>query len=569
MKIPYLGPISLSWCRACNVPVLAERCGVCGGPTEKVPVTPPGDIRPAFERDIELINEAAISQFGSPLIKDERVVLLNSVPGFDRFDEVIVDGVVAGALRYDVKRLCYEFMPGVEGGNRIWNGGGKGFVRVAVDAAAFILRGASVLMPGVVDFDREIQAGQEVLVVCEDSVIAVGKTRFSGEEAAKARKGMFVKVRRRLVEDGAHIPEGGQGWGLVVEANREVIERYEKEALQFIRRSVERKDLPVVVSFSGGKDSLATLLLVRKVVEPKVLFVDTGVEFPETTEYVERMADALGLDLIITRAGDRFWKGLSVFGMSGRDYRWCCKVCKLGPVAKVMDERFPQGVLNFIGQRRYESLVRSRSRRMWRNRWLPRQLCASPIQSWSALHVWLYLMKEGVDVNPLYHRGLERIGCWPCPSSSLAEVEALKELYPGLWQGFVERLSASGLSDEEIKYGFWRWQHLPKGQQGLAEELAVAAGRRRRGRSLMSPDRERARNIAGALGTDVTEDVIARSTLCLGCGVCLGHCEHGAIEFRGGRVWLNSRCRGCGRCHGRCPIVKYLYEKNIINNHDS
>ena len=42
------------------------------------------------------------------------------------------------------------------------------------------------------------------------------------------------------------------------------------------------------LAFSGGKDSLTTLLLVKDVVEDlKVLFVDTGLEFPETVEHTE------------------------------------------------------------------------------------------------------------------------------------------------------------------------------------------------------------------------------------------------------------------------------------------
>ncbi|HDH27805.1 MAG TPA: phosphoadenosine phosphosulfate reductase, partial [Euryarchaeota archaeon] len=103
MKAPYLGRIDLYWCQSCNVPVLAKRCSACEKATEKISITPPGDVRPAFPRDIELINQAAEEGFGVPLITDERIVLLNSVPGFDRFDEIIIDGVVAGALRFDVE----------------------------------------------------------------------------------------------------------------------------------------------------------------------------------------------------------------------------------------------------------------------------------------------------------------------------------------------------------------------------------------------------------------------------------------------------------------------------------
>ncbi|MFQ5800472.1 MAG: phosphoadenosine phosphosulfate reductase family protein [Candidatus Hydrothermarchaeales archaeon] len=570
MKMPYLGRIDLHWCFKCNVPVLAKSCGACGETTKKVQITPPGDVRPAFPKDIKAINKTVVAQFGLPLIADDRIVLLNSVPGFDRFDEVIMDGVVVGAFRYDVERLCLEFMPSIEGAARIWEKGARSFVSVAEDAAGYIMKGASVLMPGVVEFDKELQAGQEALVVCGDSVIAVGRTRFSGEVALQSKKGMFVKVRKYQKEEGGlDIPSGGQDWGLVIESNRKVLERYEKEALAFIKKTLNSQKLPVLVSFSGGKDSMATLLLVRKVVEPKVLFIDTGMEFPETLEYVEEIAQLLDLELITAVAEDRFWRGIEVFGMSGRDYRWCCKVCKLGPVAKVIHERFPDGILNFIGQRRYESKVRAKSGRIWTNSWLPNQLSASPIQNWTALHVWLYLMLEGAPVNPLYRLGLERIGCWVCPSSSLAELELVKETHPHLWRRLEESLPALGFTDNEVKYGFWRWRNLPKGQKELRDRLKVRRRQRKRLRERPIKDQKRAENLASSMSIAVTEDIIARSAFCLGCGVCLAHCKHKAIEFYQGKVWINSNCRGCRKCHLRCPIVKYLYEDNIINNHDS
>jgi phosphoadenosine phosphosulfate reductase len=563
MKMPYLGRIDLFWCTGCNVPLLSNNCTACGEDAKKVQITPPGDVRPAFEKDVGVINETVEKQFGSPLIKGKRIVLLNSVPGFDRFDEIILDGEVVGALRFDVEKLRHEFMPRIAGAQRIWGKASKSFVSVAEDAAEYIKGGSSVLMPGVVDFDRDIQKGQEVLVTCGEKVIAVGKSRFSGNKAAKLKKGMFVKIRKHL-KNGAHCKalKSGQDWGKVLESNRELLKRYEKEALAFIKKTVDSHNFPVVVSFSGGKDSLATLLLVKDVVEgPKVIFIDTGLEFPETHDYVREITKRLNLELITAGAGDRFWNGLEVFGMSGRDYRWCCKVCKLGPVAKIMDEKFPDGVLNFIGQRRYESEVRARSGRVWRNSWLPRQLAASPIQNWNALHIWLYLMDKGTEVNPLYLQGFERIGCWVCPSSSLSEINLIQEMHPDLWMRFEKRLRANGFTEDEFNYGFWRWRELPKGQKELKKTLNISSGKREIvGR--VSTDLKRAGNMASSLNRSVSDDIAMRSTLCLGCGVCLAHCEFQAIEFREGKIWMNSNCSGCKKCHLRCPIVKYLYKDN-------
>jgi len=373
----------------CNLPVLSRRCGICSGRTRAVSVSPPGDVRPAFERDVEIINRTVERCFGVPdLIPADKVVILNKASGRDRFDEVIVDGRVLGVLEYEVEEGRYSFLPRLEGARRIReHATARRVVEIDASAVPYILKGASVLLPGVTFFDRDIREGEQVVVAAPEGVVAVGRSRMSGAEAGEREKGMFVKVRRSAPPQPPRVLPGGQDWQDAVEANREVLEKYEDEALAFIRRVSDETDLPKAVAFSGGKDSLATLLLVRKVLgDVPVMFVDTGIEFPETLDFVRSLAGRWGMELLVEEGGD-FFRGVEYFGPPGRDYRWCCKVCKLGPTAKIIDRHFPGGVLNFIGQRAYESETRARSRRVWRNPWLPKQRGASPIQHWTALHV--------------------------------------------------------------------------------------------------------------------------------------------------------------------------------------
>ena len=68
VKIPYLGRISLHWCDNCNVPLLDKHpCQICGKPGHMVPISPPGDVRPAFFKDIQLIRTAVNAKFGAPI----------------------------------------------------------------------------------------------------------------------------------------------------------------------------------------------------------------------------------------------------------------------------------------------------------------------------------------------------------------------------------------------------------------------------------------------------------------------------------------------------------------------
>ena len=588
MKVPYLGKISLFWCKTCNVPVLARRCARCGGKTEKVAVTPPGDIRPAFDRDIELINETVKRHFGCEIIPKDKIVLLNNAPGYDRFDEIIMDGRVIGVLKYDVKKQEFLFLPRLFGARMLrLNGGKKRFVEIAEDALPYILKGASVLMPGVVDFDEGIEEGDDVIVLCKGEVVGVGSARLSGKEAKKRKKGMFVKVRRYAATEEVDMLTPGQDWAAVLDANSEIIEGHEKEAVEFIEGVVaSHPGLPKTVAFSGGKDSLVTLLLVMKVIpDVAVIFTDTGIEFPETVEYTKRIVSDLGLTLIEERVEDGFWRGVEFFGPPGRDYRWCCKICKLGPTTKLILKHFPGGCVTFIGQRKYESEIRARSRRVWKTPWIPIQLGAGPIQHWTALHVWLYIMREGVEVNKLYQEGIERIGCWMCPASDVAELEILKRLHPDMWKKWNDVLRESGITEDEIKYGLWRWRKPTEGVKRLAGELGIEARERKRERKFKNIDFWRAANMTKIFGDvdvfqsffsvngiRVLEDgtvetkkqglalvssVIERASSCFGCGVCLGQCKSGAIELREGKAWITDGCTSCMKCHKRCPIVRY------------
>jgi 3'-phosphoadenosine 5'-phosphosulfate sulfotransferase (PAPS reductase)/FAD synthetase and related enzymes len=94
---------------------------------------------------------------------------------------------------------------------------------------------------------------------------------------------------------------------------------------------------------------------------------------------------------------------------------------------------------------------------------------AAPIQDWTALHVWLYLFREKAPYNILYERGLDRIGCFMCPSSDMALIHMIEAEFPGLWEPWKEKLDswrkAKGLPDEWIESGAWRIQEGVHAQQ--------------------------------------------------------------------------------------------------------
>lgn len=598
-----LGRLQLRWCDACDLPVLEEHsCGACGGRTRAVEHTPPGDVRPAWAADVARIRAAADAQFGDGCGRalvpdDDGVVILNKGPSEDRLDEVVMDGQVVATMRYDAG-VGWSILPRLGGASRIAPRATRGIVVLAPDAVPFIEDGMSVLAPGIDSASESIKADDEVVVLSpEREVVGVGRARMLGKSMVEEARGQCVKVRHhRTRGERVSAPHTRRTWPEAVGANRAHLERRVSEAVGFIKRVVEERGLPHAVSFSGGKDSLATLLLALDAgLRPPVMFIDTGLELPETVAHVEDVARRHGLELVVAKAGCDFFELARRFGPPARDYRWCCKTQKLGPAARALRGRFPGGVLSFIGQRRYESAPRARSDRVWENPWVPGQVGASPIQEWTALDIWLYLMMRGEPANPWYDLGLERIGCYMCPASDLADLEVVEANFPGFgrWKGFLEAYACSTGRDERyIGLGLWRFRRLPKHLRGsmsgvppaLAAQLPRGAlsfvrvpgttpctrgGVSAEGAFDRGVDLARALEMLCALGEPVlVEDegrvavgddvdvfaegavtvrapegqradallekvrqLIVRGELCVGCGVCVARCRAGALSI--------------------------------------
>jgi phosphoadenosine phosphosulfate reductase len=457
MRPSYLGKILLRWCDACHTPVLAEKCS-CGALTRPVPVTPPGDARPAFPADIALINRIYEDHFGAPLIPEGHLALLNKVPDKDRMEEIIVGGGIAGIIRYFPDERRWEPVPRPEACNLF--SPQKRVVVIGDDAVPFIRdQGMSVLRPGMLSIDNSVQAGDEVFILTKDGTcIGVGRAKVAAAAARAMDKGSLVRTRRNIA---SQVIPGRATWDDAVRANADVLERAEGSSVLFVQEVADRNPhLARNVSYSGGKDSLATLLVVTRAIgKVPMLFADTGLEFPETYENITETSRRYGLEVIRTDGNTTFWKNFEEQGPPAVNARWCCKVCKLTPVGNRIQQEWGE-CLSFIGQRRYESATRARSDRVWRNKNVRVQLSAAPIHNWTALHVWLYLMREKAPYNVLYERHLDRIGCFMCPSSDMALIHMIEAEYPGLWQGWLDRLEqyrqAHGLPAEWVTEGRWR-----------------------------------------------------------------------------------------------------------------
>lgn len=484
------GKSEIFWCSECNLPLIDKECGKCGGEGEKVDLTPPGDISPAFGKR-KLIKELIERDFdveGGRFIPDDKIVLINPVPALDDAYEILMDGMILGQVRYEPEVNSWRILLNLEGAIRIYLlGCEKNLVEMDDDAVEFIEDGANALAPGIISSDPGIKEGDECIVVSEsdprseDDVLATGLAKMSGPEMIKEDYGVSVKTRRYKKVDYRDL-EGGKTWNEVLKANKKHLKAKEDEAITFMEDLKSKKDLPVCITFSGGKDSLAVLLLGLKAFDKNefdILFNNTGLEFPETINYINKIQKILNKEIKRANAGNKFWKSLNDFGPPGKDYRWCCKTSKLGPISNYIENRYDgegDKVLIFGGERKFESQNRYNRDRTWRNPWIPGEFGASPIKHWRSIEVWLLIFQEDLPYNELYER-FDRIGCWLCPSSSLGELKYVKEIHPEMWEKFGKKLQEfaknKDLPKEWIEHGLWRWKDLPPGQKNLAEDLGI------------------------------------------------------------------------------------------------
>ena len=478
-----LGKNHLRWCDDCNLPVLESKtCPICGKDSREVEITPPGDVRPAFQHDIDLIRKLADEQYGEgsgiALLPEGHPVLLNKAPSLDRMDEIIIDGSTVATIRYDLGK-GWRLINRMQSAMRIAPVMTKGYVICDDSAVPFVQDSKNLMAPGVIDAHKDIKIGDEVIVITKDrKAIATGAAKMEPQVMIDSERGLAVKTKWVKPEPFRN-PDKKYTWDEVVEANREVIEKRRDEAVDFINKNIAKHDVPAIVSFSGGKDSLATLLLTLDAGHKlPVLFVNTGLEFDETVEHVRDVTSRHGLKLIEeTAPTDAFFGNLVHFGPPAKDFRWCCKTNKLGPTVGAIMKNFPDGVLSFIGQRKYESEARHDKGRVWVNPWTPGQTGASPIQNWNALHVWFYIFLKKEPFNVWYTRGLDRIGCFLCPASDMSELEIVagNSSRYGQWDQYLtDYMNSRGLPQEWKDYALWRWKNAPS---SIREEVHKITGK--------------------------------------------------------------------------------------------
>lgn len=192
----------------------------------------------------------------------------------------------------------------------------------------------------------------------------------------------------------------------------------------------------VVASVSGGKDSAAmSLYLTELGIEHDRVFMDTGWEHPATYEYLRGpLTEKLG-PIIETRS-KKYPDGMVQLVVkkglfASRMQRFCTQELKVFPMRDYIRSVQDAGddVLNTVGIRAGESEARSK---MPEWEWTDTMDCEvwRPLIRWSEQDVIDIHTRHGLRPNPLYLKGAERVGCWPCVFARKSEIRFMAENNP-------------------------------------------------------------------------------------------------------------------------------------------
>lgn len=183
-------------------------------------------------------------------------------------------------------------------------------------------------------------------------------------------------------------------------------------------------------SFGGAAGMVLLDMIARRDLPIELLFLDTGLLFPQTYALADAAARRYGVALKRERPALSLDEQALHYGpeLFARDPDRCCAIRKVAPLAEALQ---PYSAW-ISGIRREQTANRAATEPV---QWSAKHglLKLSPLAYWSEREIWGYISAHDVPYNPLLDQGYPSIGCAPCTSPASAA-----EARGGRWSGFAK-----------------------------------------------------------------------------------------------------------------------------------
>lgn len=441
---------------------------------------------------------------------------------------------------------------------------------------------------------------------------------YRGQLVARLQDNGCLKAPSLQILDesfiGAHLPLVDVG--LWFQKNEKLMNQLVQDSLLRIYRIyMEWKDRVdyIYAAYSGGKDSMVLLDLVRKALPHGSFFVawiDSGMESRYSVEAVRREQEkcrAEGIAFLALRSILDALETWKTIGPPSFENRWCCSVLRSVPNTIQLKEYVGKGdarSLVFLGKRADESSKRMRSGLVEIGVKHKSQIDANGIINWNSLEIFLHLMMNGIQMNQAYKEGYLRIGCLVCPLASTLPLgfansirsDDMKPYFDVVRSTYKDSFADEASLDNYINLGEWRFRgdghssryhldyseciregllHIETGHLsspwevwlqplGVVKTLEKTTGPRNRQRVLVHRGAREyeilveteADRCDACTSADYDEEFLSlfkiafrKAAACIGCRTCEVECPHGHLHFRGSQPVIDEGCLHCGQCH--------------------
>lgn len=269
---------------------------------------------------------------------------------------------------------------------------------------------------------------------------------------------------------------------------------------------------PLIITYSGGKDSDVMLQLALECLKPdefEVLNSHTTVDAPETVYYIRdkfKKLEELGIKATVSIPHYPDGRPKTMWSLivdketpPTRFARYCCvelketmtpnRLVAVGVREAESTKRRGRDSFTLRGKNKSEFLsydlshvkevfdddkklreengIGSNTEGVWDCTFIARakknnDIVCNPIYKWLDSEIWQFIEDRGMEHNPMYDKGSTRVGCIGCPltSNQVTELEMYpkyKQNYINAFQRMLDKRISKGKDDVTGKEGLHKW----------------------------------------------------------------------------------------------------------------